>query len=51
LVGLASAAANSGKIIWQTLASWLAVRSKAAIAEFTELRWITLQTEPRHYPF
>jgi acyl-CoA reductase-like NAD-dependent aldehyde dehydrogenase len=22
----------------------------AAIAEFTDLRWITLQTEPRHYP-
>jgi benzaldehyde dehydrogenase (NAD) len=24
---------------------------KAAIAEFTDLRWITLQTTPRHYPF
>jgi vanillin dehydrogenase len=24
---------------------------KAAIAEFTELRWITVQTGPRHYPF
>lgn len=24
---------------------------KAAIAEFTDLRWITVQTEPRHYPF
>ncbi len=24
---------------------------KAAIAEFTELRWITIQTGPRHYPF
>lgn len=24
---------------------------KAAIAEFTNLRWITVQTEPRHYPF
>lgn len=24
---------------------------KAGIAEFTELRWITLQTSPRHYPF
>ena len=24
---------------------------KAAIAEFTELRWITIQTAPRHYPF
>jgi vanillin dehydrogenase len=23
---------------------------KAAIAEFTELRWITVQTGPRHYP-
>jgi acyl-CoA reductase-like NAD-dependent aldehyde dehydrogenase len=24
---------------------------KAAIEEFTELRWITIQTGPRHYPF
>lgn len=24
---------------------------KAGIAEFTELRWITMQTTPRHYPF
>ncbi len=24
---------------------------KAGIHEFTELRWITLQTTPRHYPF
>ena len=24
---------------------------KAGIAEFTELRWITMQTMPRHYPF
>ena len=24
---------------------------KAAITEFTDLRWITVQTEPRHYPF
>ncbi|TCM67345.1 vanillin dehydrogenase [Acinetobacter calcoaceticus] len=24
---------------------------QAAIAEFTELRWITMQTAPRHYPF
>jgi acyl-CoA reductase-like NAD-dependent aldehyde dehydrogenase len=23
---------------------------KAAIAEFTELRWITIQNVPRHYP-
>ena len=26
------------------------LRLKAGIAEFTELRWITLQTTPRHYP-
>ena len=24
---------------------------KAGIAEFTDLRWITVQTTPRHYPF
>jgi vanillin dehydrogenase len=24
---------------------------KAAIHEFTELRWITIQSQPRHYPF
>lgn len=24
---------------------------RAGIAEFTELRWITVQTTPRHYPF
>jgi benzaldehyde dehydrogenase (NAD) len=24
---------------------------KAGIAEFTELRWVTVQTTPRHYPF
>jgi acyl-CoA reductase-like NAD-dependent aldehyde dehydrogenase len=24
---------------------------KAAIDEFTELRWISIQTEPQHYPF
>ncbi|MCC2635787.1 MAG: salicylaldehyde dehydrogenase [Ramlibacter sp.] len=24
---------------------------RAGIAEFTELRWITIQTTPRHYPF
>ncbi len=24
---------------------------KAGIAEFTELRWVTIQTQPRHYPF
>jgi len=24
---------------------------KAGIHEFTELRWISVQTSPRHYPF
>jgi benzaldehyde dehydrogenase (NAD) len=24
---------------------------RAGVAEFTELRWITMQTQPRHYPF
>jgi benzaldehyde dehydrogenase (NAD) len=24
---------------------------KAGVSEFTELRWITMQTTPRHYPF
>ncbi|WBY00746.1 aldehyde dehydrogenase [Ramlibacter tataouinensis] len=24
---------------------------RAGVAEFTELRWITMQTTPRHYPF
>jgi benzaldehyde dehydrogenase (NAD) len=24
---------------------------KAGIAEFTDLRWVTVQTTPRHYPF
>ena len=24
---------------------------KAAVEQFTELRWITIQTTPRHYPF
>lgn len=24
---------------------------KAGIAEFTDLRWMTVQTSPRHYPF
>jgi hypothetical protein len=28
-----------------------AVGGRAGIAEFTELRWITVQTQPRHYPF
>ena len=26
-------------------------RRQGAIDEFTELRWITVQTGPRHYPF
>jgi benzaldehyde dehydrogenase (NAD) len=30
---------------------WGRFGGKAGIAEFTELRWITLQTTPRHYPF
>ena len=25
--------------------------ARAAIDEFTELRWIIIQTEPLHYPF
>ena len=24
---------------------------RAGVAEFTDLRWITVQTTPRHYPF
>jgi acyl-CoA reductase-like NAD-dependent aldehyde dehydrogenase len=24
---------------------------KAGVSEFTDLRWITIQTTPRHYPF
>ena len=24
---------------------------RAGIAEFTDLRWVTVQTTPRHYPF
>jgi benzaldehyde dehydrogenase (NAD) len=24
---------------------------RAGVSEFTELRWITIQTQPRHYPF
>ncbi len=24
---------------------------RAGVAEFTELRWVTIQTTPRHYPF
>ena len=24
---------------------------RAGVAEFTELRWMTVQTTPRHYPF
>jgi benzaldehyde dehydrogenase (NAD) len=30
---------------------WGRFGGKAGIAEFTELRWITVQTTPRHYPF
>lgn len=25
--------------------------SRAGIHEFTELRWITIETKPNHYPF
>jgi len=25
--------------------------SRAGIHEFTELRWITIETKPHHYPF
>jgi benzaldehyde dehydrogenase (NAD) len=25
--------------------------ARPGVAEFTELRWITVQTTPRHYPF
>jgi acyl-CoA reductase-like NAD-dependent aldehyde dehydrogenase len=34
--------------------AWAAVKptdGHAAINEFTELRWITIETEPHHYPF
>jgi acyl-CoA reductase-like NAD-dependent aldehyde dehydrogenase len=24
---------------------------RAGVHEFTELRWVTVQTAPRHYPF
>jgi hypothetical protein len=24
---------------------------RAGVAEFTELRWITVETQPGHYPF
>jgi len=30
---------------------WGRFGGKAGIAEFTDLRWITVQTTPRHYPF
>jgi len=30
---------------------WGRFGGKAGIEAFSELRWITLQTEPRHYPF
>jgi benzaldehyde dehydrogenase (NAD) len=30
---------------------WGRFGGKAGVAEFTDLRWVTLQTTPRHYPF
>ncbi len=30
---------------------WGRFGGKAGIAEFTDLRWVTVQTTPRHYPF
>jgi acyl-CoA reductase-like NAD-dependent aldehyde dehydrogenase len=30
---------------------WGRLGGKAALEEFTELRWISVQREPRHYPF
>ena len=30
---------------------WGRFGGKAGIAEFTDLRWIPVQTTPRHYPF
>jgi benzaldehyde dehydrogenase (NAD) len=30
---------------------WPVRRASAGIEAFTELRWLTLQTTPRHYPF
>jgi benzaldehyde dehydrogenase (NAD) len=30
---------------------WGRFGGKAGMAEFTDLRWITIQTTPRHYPF
>ncbi|MEO7642391.1 MAG: aldehyde dehydrogenase family protein, partial [Ramlibacter sp.] len=30
---------------------WGRFGGKAGIEAFTELRWITVQTQPRHYPF
>jgi hypothetical protein len=29
----------------------MSVGGKAGVEDFTELRWITVQTTPRHYPF
>jgi len=29
---------------------WGRFGGRAGINEFTELRWLTIQTEPRHYP-
>jgi benzaldehyde dehydrogenase (NAD) len=30
---------------------WGRFGGKAGVAEFTDLRWVTMQTSPRHYPF
>jgi len=30
---------------------WGRFGGQAGIEAFTELRWITMQTSPRHYPF
>ncbi|NDY93475.1 aldehyde dehydrogenase family protein, partial [Ideonella livida] len=30
---------------------WGRFGGRAGVEAFTELRWITLQTSPRHYPF
>lgn len=45
-----------GRLIAQTCAKYLKpvvleLGGKAGVEAFTELRWITVQTTPRHYPF
>ena len=45
-----------GKLVAMTCAKYLKpvvleLGGKAGVNEFTELRWITVQTTPRHYPF